>query len=251
MRNLPLAAALALGLGTVTPAVAQQIGSAAVIEQGHTLLTVNAQGSSTRTPDMALFTAGVTTQGKTASEALAENSTRMTAVMAALKKAGIADKDIQTSNLNVSPRYAPPVRQPDGSYDGGDRQIIGYQANNSVTVRQRKLNDYGKVIDALVNAGANQVNGPDFTLANPDAAQDEARSDAVRTARQRANLYAQAAGMKVLRIVSISEGGGYSPEIMVTAKRMSSDSMASAPPPVAAGELELNVNVTVQFELAP
>ena len=244
-----LAAATAFAVPAVAGSAAAQETRMPAIEAGHTLLTVTADGSSTRVPDMAVFNSGVTTQGATASAALAENSTKMSAVIAALKRAGIADKDIQTSNLSLSPVYAPPTRLPDGSYESSEQRIIGYQANNNVSVKQRKLGDYGKVIDALVNAGANQVNGPSFMLSQPDAAMDEARLEAVKTARQRAQLYAQASGLKVVRIVSISESGGYSPPQPML-YRAKEDSMAAAPPPVAAGELEMTVNVTMQFELA-
>lgn len=229
--------------------MAQQIGTMPAIEAGHTLLTVTAQGSSTRTPDMAGYSAGVTMQGATASEALSANSTQMNRVMAALKQAGIADKDIQTSNLSLSPVYAQPKRLPDGNYEDGPQRIVGYQASNTVSVRQRKLQDMGKAIDALVKAGANQVNGPNFMLAQPEAAQDEARVAAMKDARARADLYAKAAGLRVTRIVSISESGGFVPQPVMYMRKEAMD--VAAAPPVAAGELETNVNVTVQFELAP
>lgn len=257
MKHLRLLAALALGttLGTALSAApaAAQTGPVPMIEAGHTLLVVSAQGSSTRTPDMASYSAGVTTQGATASEALSANSTQMNRVVAALKQAGIADRDIQTSNLNLNPIYSQPKRLPDGSYEDGPQRIVGYQANNNVSVRQRKLEDMGKVIDALVRAGANQVNGPNFMLAEPDAAQDEARVAAMRDARARADLYAKAAGLRVHRIISISESGGYAPmPVMYMRKEMAMDAAAPPPPPpVAAGELEMNINLTVQFELAP
>ena len=248
-----LASALILGtcVASAQPAAAQA-SLIPAIEAGHTLLTVTADGSSTRTPDMAAYSAGVTTQGTTASEALSANSTQMNRVIAALKQAGIADRDIQTSNLNLNPVYSQPKRLPDGSDVEGPQRIVGYQANNTVSVRQRKLDEMGKVIDALVQAGANQVNGPDFTLAEPAAARDEARVKALKDARARADLYAKAAGLRVVRILSISESGGYAPQpIMVTAMRKGAMDFAAAPAPVAAGELEMNVNVTAQFELAP
>lgn len=252
MKRLPLIAALAMGTSLVTAApaaMAQQTSPVPTIQTGHTLLTVSAEGSSARTPDMARYSAGVTTQGATASEALSANSAQMNRVMAALKQAGIADKDIQTSNLNLRPVYAQPKRQPDGSYDTSEQRIVAYRATNTVSVRQRKLEDMGKVIDALVKAGANQVNGPNFALSEPDEAQDEARMEAMKKARERANLYAKAAGLRVVGIVSISESGGYTPSPVMYARAEKMD--AAAPPPVAAGELEMNVNVTVQFELAP
>ncbi|MCJ2177055.1 SIMPL domain-containing protein [Novosphingobium album (ex Hu et al. 2023)] len=250
MTSKRLACALALALPLAAPGAASaQTAASVLMEQGHTLLAIDAQGTSTREPDMATFSAGVTTRGQTASAALAENAARMNKVFAALKRAGIADKDIQTRNLSINPVYSQPVRQPDGSYSDEQRRIVSYEASNQVSVRQRKLDDYGKVIDALVSTGANQVNGPEFTLSQPEAAQDEARTAAVKEARRRADLYAQAAGLHVVRILSITESGGYSPRITVTAaKRMMAE---AAPSPVAAGEVDVQVNLNVRFELAP
>ena len=90
-------------------------------------------------------------------------------------------------------------------------RIIGYEARNKVQVRVRKLGDMGRIIDLLVSAGANQVDGPSFTLDEPKAALDEARTEAVQEARSRAELYAKAAGLRISRILSITEGGGYYP----------------------------------------
>jgi uncharacterized protein YggE len=249
MKRFALPALLAAATAFASPALAQQAGPVPAIEAGHTLLTVSADGKSERAPDLALFNAGVTTQGKTAGEALGANSAAMTRVIAALKRAGIADRDIQTSNLNINPVYSEPRRLPDGSMEQRSPEIVGYQVSNSVSVRQRQLGDYGKVIDTLVTAGANQVNGPSFMLDKPDAALDAARTEAMGKARARADLYARAAGLKVVRIVSISEGGGYSPPMPVMYRMAAQDSMPASAP-VAAGEVSLGVNVTVQFELA-
>jgi uncharacterized protein YggE len=250
MKQFTYAAAAALA-AFATPVFAQVAAPVPTLAAGHTLLTVNAEGASTREPDLAMFSAGVTTQGDTASSALAENSTKMTQVVAALKRASVAERDVQTSNLALNPVYAPPKRLPDGSLEDQGQKIIGYQVSNQVSVKQRKLADYGKVLDALVSAGANQVNGPSFMLARPETAQDEARGEAMKAARARAQLYAQAAGLRVVGIVSISESGGASPQPVMF--RRSADSVMAAPPPpapVMAGELETNVTVTVQFELA-
>jgi hypothetical protein len=173
----------------------------------------------------------------------------MNKVIAALKQAGIADKDIQTSNLSLNPVYAQPVIGPNGQMDQQEPRIIGYQVNNQVTVRQRKLAEFGKVLDTLVAAGANQINGPSFELDNAEAALDQARAEAMAKARQRAELYASAAGLKVKRVISITEGGGYSPPMpVIYAKAAMADSAAT---PVAAGEVGLTATVSVQFELAP
>ena len=253
-RSATLLAALPLatlaGAGMAQSAHAQTASAGPVVAAGNTLLSIAAEGKVARTPDLAVFNAGVTTQGKTAGEALTENAQRMTAVIA--KKAGIAERDIQTSNLSVNPVYGQPKRLPDGSYEQQDPVIIGYQATNQVSVRQRKLDQYGKVIDTLVSAGANQVNGPSFMIDSPEGALDEARVAAMTKARARADLYAKAAGLRVVRILSISENGGWAPPpqppIMFARAEMASAPKAS---PVAAGELEMTVTVNVSYELAP
>ena len=236
----PLALALAL------PGVAMAHSDQPTVAATSTLLTITAEGKSTRTPDMAVFTAGVVSEGKTASEALAANAAAMTKVIGTLKKAGIADKDIQTSQINLNPVYGQPVIGPNGQVVPEPR-IVGYQASNSVTIRSRDIKGFGKVLDALVASGSNQINGPAFQMSDPRAAMDEARGDAMKQARARADLYAKAAGLRVVRIVSISEGGGYSPPQPVYAMAKMADASSS---PIAAGEVEAQVSLTVQFELA-
>jgi uncharacterized protein YggE len=251
MKTITYAAAAALA-AFAAPVMAQITTPVSTIAPGHTVLTLTAEGSTTGEPDLALFSAGVTTQGDTASAALAENSTRMTRVVAALKRAGIAERDIQTSNLNLNPIYAPPRRLPDGSVEDQGQKIIGYQVSNTVSVKQRKLADYGKVVDALVSAGANQVNGPNFMLSKPEASLNSARTAAIKSARERAQLYAQAAGLRVVGILSINESGGFAPQAVMFRRGAMDSAMAAPPPaPIMGGELETNVNVTVQFELAP
>ena len=240
----PLALALSLSLSGTT-AMAQAVQ--APIAATSALLTVNAEGKTARVPDLAAFNAGVTSQGKTAGEALSANAADMTRVIAALKQAGIADKDIQTSQISLNPLYGQPVVQPNGMVIQEPR-IIGYQATNTVMIRSRDIKNFGKVLDALVASGANQVNGPSFQLADPSAANDEARVSAIKTARARAELYARAAGLRVARIVSISESGGYAPPQPMYARAMKAEADST---PISAGEVEAAVSVTVQFELAP
>jgi hypothetical protein len=238
----------ALAAASASPASAQAVSSGPVVAAGNAVLTISADGKSIRTPDLAVFNAGVTTQAKTASAALTENAARMNAVIAALKTSGIAERDIQTSNLSVNPVYGQPRADANGNVSG-EPVIMGYQASNQVEVRQRKIGNYGKTIDTLVSAGANQVSGPSFQLDNPDAASDEARVEAMKKARARAELYAKAAGMTVRRILTISEGGGYSPQPIVMYARAEKVMADAAPSPISAGELQIGANVTVTFEL--
>ena len=195
-----------------------------------------------RPPDSLRLSAGVVTLAASASEALAANAARMNAVIAALKAAGIAGRDVQTSGLGLSPQYR---------YQQGQApQVTGYQARNRVTLTSRNLADAGRLVDALVKAGANEVQGPDFRLADQAAALDAARAAAVKRGQARAALYAAAAGLTVKRLVSLSETGTAAPEPVVPMVR--SMAMAeTAPTPVEPGEISLSVNLSMQFELAP
>ncbi len=254
MKRITLAlalAALAAPLAAPLAAQAHELSSGPVVAAGNTLLTLSAEGRSNRTPDLAVFSAGVTSQGKTAGEALSANSADMNKVITALKRAGIADRDIQTSNLSLNPIYQPQRPMPDGTVEPAQPKIIGYQVYNTVNVRQRNLAQFGRVLDTLVAAGANQINGPNFQMDDPDAATDEARTQAMKKARARANLYASAAGLKVVRILAISESGGYVPQPQVMYSRAAMADGMEKSTPVAAGEVSLISTVTVLFELTP
>lgn len=263
MKSLVAIACCTLIAGT---AAAQTSPSVQVSPLGPTsaLLSLSAEGRSNRVPDLAVFSAGVVTNGVTAAEALGSNSRQMDRVVAALKRSGIADRDIQTSSISLSPRWSNPeadaqriareTRQPYVAPTEAPR-IIGYEARNSVQVRLRRLGEMGKIIDTLVGAGANEVNGPSFTLDDQKAALDEARIEAVAVGKERAELYAKAAGMRVVRLLSMSEGGGYYPvqQVFVGAMRGERDGPPPPPPPpapVSAGELTLGVSLSMQFELA-
>ena len=207
-----------------------------------TLLTVAAEGRVERAPDVADLSAGVVTQAKTANEALRLNAQRMTTVIAALKRAGIADRDIQTSGLNLNPQYLYRENQPP--------QLTGYQVMNNVSVRVRDLDNMGRTIDALVAQGSNQINGPSFRLDKPDVALDEARVAAIKKARDRAELYARATGLRVGRIAHISETGGMvPPPYPMPVARMESMAAKDASTPIAPGEVEASLTVNVTFEL--
>lgn len=206
-----------------------------------TLLTVTASADVARAPDQMRLTAGVVSNAATATDAMAGNAARMNAVLAALKAAGVADRDVQTTGLSLSPQYRYQPEQPP--------ILTGYQARNSISLRTAKLAEAGRLIDLAIKAGANEVQGPDFGLANPDAALDEARTAAIAKARARAALYAKAAGLAVKRIASISEGAAVEPGPRPLLRSAMVET-ASAPP-VQPGELALSVQVTMTFELEP
>jgi uncharacterized protein len=205
-----------------------------------TRLDIVVQGSVKRVPDIAIISAGVVTQARDAKSAMAANATAMARVLTALRGAGVADRDMATAQIGLSPQYRYAENQPP--------VVTGYQANTSVTVRFRDIAKSGAILDALVAAGANQISGPTLTLDKPEAAQDEARADAIKTARARAELYAKAAGLTVKRIVAIGENGDVGrPMPMMQMRAQMSD--ASAKSEIVPGEQDVGVSLTVTFEL--
>jgi len=204
-------------------------------------VTLSVEGKVAQTPDIVDISGGVVTTAPTAAAALSENASRMTAVVAAVRRAGIAERDIQTAGLNLQPQYR---------YANNQAPVLtGYQATNTVSLRVRKIDDAGKLIDTLVGQGANQISGPNFGIDKVDAALDVARAEAVATGRTRAELYAKAAGLQIKRLVSISESGGNEPGPRPMMMAMRSEKLAAAPTPVAPGEVVLSINVQMVYEL--
>lgn len=235
------AATMLTALAAAAPAAAQEAG-----HEGHamhmmegTMLSVSAEGRVEAAPDMATISLGVMTEGRTAAEAMTANAQRMSALTQALRRAGVAERDIQTTNVSVNPQYAYVENQAP--------RVTGYLANNQVTARVRNLPNVGRVIDSAVAAGGNTVNGISFGFADPDAQLDAARREAAQNARRRADLYAQAFGLRVHRVIAINEGGGYSPPMpMPMMARMEADGAAT---PVSPGEVTTSINVNVTYEL--
>jgi uncharacterized protein YggE len=205
-----------------------------------TLLQVSAHAEAHRVPDVATISAGVVTQAADANGAMRANAQQMDKVMAAVRAAGIAERDIQTSGINVNPQYRYAENQPPA--------ITGYQASNTVNLKVRDIGKLGRVLDALVASGANQVNGPSFEIDQPDAAYDEARRAALDKAQARAAMYAKTLGLRVRRIVSIGEGGGYRPPVPMPMMAMAK-AMDRAETQVAPGENTLGADLDVVFEL--
>jgi uncharacterized protein YggE len=206
-----------------------------------TRLDISATGEITRVPDVAIISTGVVTRAARATAAIQQNAARMERVRAALKRAGIADKDIQTSSINLNPEYR---------YEQNKSPILtGYTASNQVSVRFRDIAKTGEILDVLVAEGANQINGPSLTIDKPEEALDEARLRAVAAGRARAELYARALGMRVSRLLSVSESGGYAvpPPMPMYARveAMSADAATKIDP----GEQKVSVSVAMSFEL--
>lgn len=204
-------------------------------------LNLSAYGEVRVAPDMATITFGVQTEAPTAQAALADNARRMQEVFAALSRAGIPDRDIQTSGLNLSAQYDYVENQPP--------RLRGYQASNQVTVIINDLSKVGTTADAVVGAGVNQINGISFGLRDPKAAEDQARVLAVRALQDKARLYAQALGVELGSIRSLNEGGGYTPQPQMPVYAMARMESADASTPVAAGEMTVRIDITGIYDL--
>ncbi|MFT3755643.1 MAG: SIMPL domain-containing protein [Pseudoxanthomonas sp.] len=206
-----------------------------------TLLNVSARAEARRIPDVATISAGVVAQASDGNTAMRQNAAQMAKVMDAIKAAGIAEKDTQTSGISLNPQYHYEQNQPP--------KITGYEARNSVSLKVRDIPKLGKVLDALAASGANDINGPSFGIDQPEPVQDEARLAALQKAQARAETYAKALNLRVRRIVSIDEsgsGGLPRPVPMMAMKAMSADAEATQ---VSPGESVVSVSLNVVFEL--
>jgi uncharacterized protein len=196
-------------------------------------------------PDRASIGAGVTTSGATAVEALRANSAAMEKLIAAAKKAGIRDADIQTSQLSISPQYDYRPQE-----QGQPPRLIGYQASNQVNVVTRDIKGLGGLIDALIAAGGTNISGPNFYVANPDALLDGARAKVMEKANAKAADYARLAGYREARLIQLTEGGAWMPPpqpMLQMARAEMADAKFAAP--VQAGEVGNTLTVQVQYRL--
>lgn len=206
------------------------------------LIQVTGTGRVDVAPDMATLDVAVETTGGTARAAQEQNALAMRDVISALKKLGIAEKDIRTTGFSLYPLYeSTKPEQPNGEQK--PPRVVGFRATSSVQVTVRRLDDTGRVVDAVVAAGANRIEGISFGLSDPRPWQDMALEQAIADARRQAELAARAAGVQIRGVRNISVNGGGIP-ILRTA-RFASEAVA---PPVMPGEMTIQVSVSVTFE---
>lgn len=239
-RVLPaLLLALSVGAVGLVPAAQAAEKPATISLQG--------KGEISVAPDMAVVTTRVVTVGASAPEALQANTAAIAKVIADIKAAGIEAKDVQTSGFSIYPRYED--RKILNQLQSAEPKIIGYEVSNGVTVCVRALDKLGPILDTVVASGANSVDGLSFAVSNTNEKLDEARKEAVADARRKADLYATAAGVKLGRILSISEDGVVTPRpYAVRSEKMMT--MSAAPVPVEAGEETLSATVNIVWEIA-
>ncbi len=201
------------------------------------LVTVTGEATVAVAPDMAVIRIGVTSSAKTAREASDANAKQMTSVLAAVKTTGVEDRDVQTSRLSLQPQY--------DSNKAGTARLLGFQVTNQVTVNIRDIDKLPTILDHAIAAGANEMSGIEFIVSEQSKLLDRARDDAVADARRKAELYTQAAGVKLGSVVSIAEEGSSAPP------RPMMQAMRAGAVPVAPGEQMLRASVTVSYELTP
>ena len=235
-----LAAALLL-LALAPPIAARAQGTPEGEGPGRpTTLDLSASGEVKTAPDMASIVLGFSNDGPTAAAAAQTNARQMGQMLAAIKRMGVAERDIQTSGLNLNPDYTYADNQPP--------KLAGYKAADSVTVTVDDLGKLGPLIDAIAAAGANEIQGVTFGLKDPQGAADEARRRAVKALLDKAQLYAQAAGYRIQRLMVLRETGGE--PVNAPAPLFAARAKAQAATPIEAGQLDVRASVSAVFELA-
>jgi hypothetical protein len=238
-RFISIAVVAALGLVTLS-ACATPVASPAA-EQPHTI-SVSGNGISYGKPDIAIAQVGVETRGPDPAQVVGDNTTKMNAVIAALKKLGIEDKDIQTSNFSV---YA------QQNYDAdGKPTDYTYVADNIVSITVRDLSKVGDTLGQSVGAGANSINGVTFTVADQTALEGEARDKAMADAKARAEQLAKDAGVTLGAPMSISENSAVTPiPYSLNVRDVAGSAAAQAPVPVSGGQIQVNLQVNVTYTI--
>ena len=236
MRKLVLAALLATGSMTAGEAMATQVNITAT----NPVIDLTVSETVETKPDIATFSTGVQTMAPTASEAVRLNNTQMASVVSRLKKLGIADKDIQTTQISLNQQF---------DYNNGQQVFKGYQASNMVNAKLRDLKKLSAFLDALAVDGATNFNGPTFGIDDDSKFREAARDKVWATAMARAKTMARKAGYSDVRVLRVEESdnqaGGYPPMPV----RMQAMDVSEKSTPIAPGELSIASTVSFTFEM--
>ncbi|PCI86743.1 MAG: hypothetical protein COB24_08285 [Hyphomicrobiales bacterium] len=227
-------ASIALSLSFITPTFAETI-------------SIQGTGIVTSAPDIAYINLGVNSSAQTARIALDKNNKAMNNIINAIKKIEVENKDIQTSNFSINPRYNRVQNQE------GLPEIIGYEVFNNLNITIRNLDELGAILDKVVTLGSNRINNIQFAIANPQPLEDQARALAAKDAKRRAEIYAATLGFNLGKIIEITEGRARNqPLIQAKLERgtMMMDAAAPNSAPIEAGEQAITSNVTVIWNIA-
>ena len=224
---------------TLIPTNLVQAANVEIVAQNPVIeLSVSEQVDSA--PDTATFSTGVETRAKTATEALRQNSVQARAVINRLKSLGIAEKDIQTTGINLRADY-------DYDQESRENRFVGYVVSNQVSATVNDISRLGEILDAIVSSGATNLNGPSFSIRDDSKLKDVARERALTNAKARAMSYARSEGYAGVRVLSISEGMSHQSEAPMM--RMEASAASSAPPPVAPGQVGTVVSLNITYEM--
>ena len=238
MKSLFSASVAAIALVMAIPTMAAEVE----IEAEGPVIELSIYESVTAEPDMATIGAGVSTEAPTAVAAMQANAREMSAVIEAIKAQGVAEEDIQTTGINLNARY---------EYDRTDRKqiFVGYQVSNRVSVKLREIGEVGGVLDAMVAAGATDLNGPRFSIDDDEAAKDQARNRAIERGMARARAYAAMLGSDDVRVLEVSEAIQGQSRYDGFATRAAADAMVAEASPVQPGRVSTGVSLTMKFEV--
>lgn len=214
------------------------------------VITVTGEGKVSAAPDIAQVSFTVSEEAVTASQAQDAAAKKINVALAVMKDMGIADKDVKTSSYNISPKYAyqPPCYNYPCPYNEAAK-IIGFTAAQTVEVKVRDIDKTGDVLSALGDAGVSNLYGPNFMIEDEDGLQAEAREKAIKEARAQAEQLAKALGVRVTRVVSYNENGGYPGPFYRADAMMAMGGAEKATPSIPAGENEISVSVSVTYEV--
>lgn len=224
---------------TLIPTSIAQAADVQIVAQNPVIeLSVSEQVDSA--PDTATFSTGVETKAKTATEALRQNSVQARAVINRLKSLGIAEKDIQTTGINLRADY-------DYDQESRENRFVGYAVSNQVSATVKDISRLGEILDAIVSSGATNLNGPSFSISDDSKLKDLARERALASAKARAMSYARSEGYAGVRVLSISEGMSHQSDAPMM--RMEASAASSALPPVAPGQVGTVVSLNITYEM--
>jgi len=220
--------------------IANKIRAGGNMPAANTLI-VSATNDVYAKPDLALTTFSVVTEAKTVELAMQDNAAKMNAVIASVKSQGVEDKDLKTTNFNISPRY-------EWDKEWRNRTLVGYEVSQSLQVKIRDLTKIGDIIQGATGAGANEVGNLQFTIDNEDALKEEARNKAIDEAKTKAKNLAEKLGIRLVKIISFSESGSFPvPYYMASAKEASG--MGGGAPDIQTGENKISVTVSLTYQI--
>jgi uncharacterized protein len=201
--------------------------------------SISGEGKEVVVPNIAEVRIGVISEGKDLTTLQKENSEKMNRIISFLKEKGIDEKDIQTENYLVSPKY---------DYSKPPYKIVGYTINQDLKVKVRDLSKIGEILSQAVNYGANNVSGPNFTFDDKEVYLEKAREKAIRNAKEKAEKIAKTVGFRLGKIISIIESSPFEP-IPVMLKEMGTGGPLASQPQIEPGSQEIKVQVTITYEI--